>query len=127
VDNYGYGSIAALSETLGSQGYGTRFNHRGVDGQHSGDRIAIDLPANARSLGAEVFEASTEDELRDALAQASASDRTTVVYVRVDAQGRFGGSGAWWDVPVSETSTLPSTQAARATYEEMRHRQRLHL
>jgi 3D-(3,5/4)-trihydroxycyclohexane-1,2-dione acylhydrolase (decyclizing) len=127
VDNHGYGSIGALSETLGSQGFGTRFTHRGDDGRLSGDRIAIDLPANARSLGADVLEASTADQLRSALAKAAESDHTTVIYTRVDEQGRFGGSGAWWDVPVAETSTLETTQAARATYAEMADQQRRHL
>ncbi len=116
VDNKGYGSIAALSETLGSQGFGTRFRYRGEDGLLSGEQLPIDLPANARSLGADVLEPGDAQELRAALEQARASKRTTVVYVRVDPQGRFGGSGAWWDVPVAEVSTLESTQAAHETY-----------
>ena len=52
VDNYGYGSIAALSETRGSQGFACRFNYRGEDGQFSDDRMDIDLAANAASYGA---------------------------------------------------------------------------
>lgn len=127
VDNHGYGSIAALSETLGSQTFGTRFNHRGGDGRHSGGRIDIDLPANARSYGAEVFEASTADGLRTALEKAAASAGTSVVYVKVDSQARFGGSGAWWDVPVAEVSELESTQQAREVYVDKRADQRLYL
>ena len=49
------------------------------------------------------------------------------MYVRVDAQGRFGGSGAWWDVPVAEVSTLESTQQAREVYERNRADQHLYL
>jgi 3D-(3,5/4)-trihydroxycyclohexane-1,2-dione acylhydrolase (decyclizing) len=127
VDNHGYGSIAALSETRGSQGFATRFNYRGDDGQFSEERIEIDLAANAGSLGADVFRASTATELRDALQQAAASQNTAVVYVKVDSQGRFGGSGAWWDVPVSEVSQLPSTVQARKEYDEQRADQRLYL
>lgn len=118
VDNHGYGSIAALSEALGSQAFGTRFRFRGDDGGLSGAQLPIDLPANARSLGADVLEPADAQELREALRQARASERTTVVYVRVDPQGRFGGSGAWWDVPVAEVSTLETTRSARATYED---------
>jgi 3D-(3,5/4)-trihydroxycyclohexane-1,2-dione acylhydrolase (decyclizing) len=127
VDNHGYGSIAALSETLGSQTFGTRFNHRSDDGRHSGARIDIDLPANARSYGAEVFEAATADELRAALAKAEATDGPSLVYVKVDSQARFGGSGAWWDVPVAGVSELESTRQARKVYEEKRAEQRLYL
>lgn len=127
VDNQGYGSIAALSETLGSQAFGTRFRYRGDDGGLSGEHLPIDLPANARSLGADVLEPTNAPELREALAQARSSQRTTVVYVRVDPQGRFGGSGAWWDVPVAEVSTLQSTQSARATYETAAAEKRLYI
>ena len=102
VDNYGYGSIAALSETRGSQGFACRFNYRGDDGQFSDDRVGIDLPANAASYGADVLTATTAEELQKALAEAAGIDNTVVIYVKVDAKGRFGGSGAWWDVPVPE-------------------------
>ena len=127
VDNFGYGSIAALSETRGSQGFACRFNYRGEDGQFSEDRINIDLAANAASYGADVFTATTADELKKALADAASTDNTAVVYIKVDAKGRFGGSGAWWDVPVSEVSELDSTRDARKEYEEQVAEQRLYL
>ena len=50
-----------------------------------------------------------------------------VIYVKVDAKGRFGGSGAWWDVPVPETSELDSTQTARAEYDAEVANQQLYL
>lgn len=127
VDNYGYGSIAALSETLGSQTFGTRFNERGGGSMHNGARLEVDFAANAASYGAKVWTADNAADFTDALVQAKAYDGTSVVYVQVDAQARFGGSGAWWDVPVAEVSTLESTQAARAVYEEKRAAQHLYL
>ena len=127
VDNHGYGSIAALSESLGSQGFGTRFRFRNGDGQLSGDELPIDLVAGARGLGAEVLEATTVRDLDRALEQAKASDRTTVIHVEVDPRGTFGGSGAWWDVPVSEVSTLDSTRRAREDYERSVRGQRHYL
>ncbi|HZA15677.1 MAG TPA: 3D-(3,5/4)-trihydroxycyclohexane-1,2-dione acylhydrolase (decyclizing) [Pseudonocardiaceae bacterium] len=127
VDNFGYGSIAALSETRGSQAFACRFNYRGEDGQFSDDRVPVDLAANAGSYGAHVVTASTAEELKNALAEAAGIDNTVVIYVKVDAQGRFGGSGAWWDVPVSEVSELDSTQQARKEYDEQVANQRLYL
>ncbi len=127
VDNYGYGSIAALSETRGSQAFACRFNHRGDDGQWSDDRVDIDLAANAASYGADVLTATTAEELKKALAEAAGIDNTVVIYIKVDAKGRFGGSGAWWDVPVSEVSELDSTQQARSEYDEQVAGQRLYL
>lgn len=120
VDNDGYGSIAALSETVGSQAFGTRFRERGETLQLNGPRLEVDFAANARSLGAKVFIAERAAELRQALTAARSHDGPTVVWVKVDAQARFGGSGAWWDVPVAEVSTLTSTQQARASYEGYR-------
>jgi 3D-(3,5/4)-trihydroxycyclohexane-1,2-dione acylhydrolase (decyclizing) len=128
VDNQGYGSIAALSETRGSQGFACRFNHRGEDGQFStGQRVGIDLSANAASYGADVHTVSTAAELKQVLAKAAESDNTVVIHVQVDEQGRFGGSGAWWDVPVPEVATEQSTLAARQEYDEARAAQGLYL
>lgn len=120
VDNHGFGSIAALSVDRGSQGFGTRFQFRDEGGDLDGGDLPIDLPANARSLGADVIEADSRESLEAALETARASDRTTVIYVEVDPKGRFGGSGAWWDVPVAEASTLDSTLEARRDYERDR-------
>jgi len=127
VDNFGYGSIGALSEQSGAEAFGTRFNERGNGLRHDGKRIEVDFAANAASYGATVFSADDAASFRDALAQARATPGTSAVYVRVDAQGRFGGSGAWWDVPVAEVSTLESTQAARAVYDEKRAAQHPYL
>lgn len=127
VNNHGFGSIAALSEALGSQAFGTGFKYRGEDGQLSGDWLPLDLAANARSLGANVLEPRGLNELETALKEAKSSDRTTVIVVDIDAQGRFGGSGAWWDVPVSEVSELESTRTARTAYEAARESARYHL
>ncbi len=128
VDNYGYGSIAALSETRGSQAFACRFTHRDEEGQFTDDdRVGIDLAANAASYGAAVLTASTAAELKKALDEAEAIENTVVVYVKVDAKGRFGGSGAWWDVPVPQVSELDSTQQARKEYEAEAAGQRLYL
>lgn len=127
VDNQGYGSIAALSDTLGSQTFGTRFNERGEALRHDGARLEVDFVANAASYGAKVWSADTAETFRSALEEAKAYEATSVVYVQVDSQARFGGSGAWWDVPVAEVSTLDSTLEARTRYEEAQAHQRLYL
>jgi 3D-(3,5/4)-trihydroxycyclohexane-1,2-dione acylhydrolase (decyclizing) len=127
IDNHGFGSIKALSEALGSQGYGTGFRMRDESGRLSGPELDIDFGANARSLGAIALSASTEDELVSALKEAKASETTVVIHVSVGTEGTFGGSGAWWDVPVSETSTIESTSIASVAYEDARRRQRAYL
>ena len=127
IDNHGFGSIAALSENLGSQGFGTRFRYRGPDGDLDGDILPIDFAANAASLGATVLPARSAEDLQAALARARETDGVTVVYVEINPAARFGGSGAWWDVPVSEVSTVTSTADARVVYERERSRQGAYL
>ena len=128
VDNRGFASIGSLSESLGSQRFGTRYRYRNPDtGLLDGDFLPVDLAANAASLGADVLRTRTVKEFQAALEQARASDRTTVVYVETDPLAPAPSSEAWWDVPVSEVSVLDSTQQARAAYEAAKRGQRPYL
>jgi 3D-(3,5/4)-trihydroxycyclohexane-1,2-dione acylhydrolase (decyclizing) len=124
VDNHGFASIGNLSESVGSQRFGTSYRFRAAGGRLDGDFLPVDLAANAASLGADVLRARTIDEFRDALAKAGASDRTTVVCVETDPSVQAPSSESWWDVPVAEVSELDSTRAARAAYEVDKRRQR---
>jgi 3D-(3,5/4)-trihydroxycyclohexane-1,2-dione acylhydrolase (decyclizing) len=128
VDNRGFSSIGALSESLGSQRFGTSYRYRNPEsGLLDGGYLPVDLAANAASLGADVIAAKTIPELREALARARASDRTTVVYIEADPLAPVPSSESWWDVPVSEVSALASTQKARTAYEAAKASQRLYL
>jgi 3D-(3,5/4)-trihydroxycyclohexane-1,2-dione acylhydrolase (decyclizing) len=122
VQNHGYQSIGALSESVGSQRFGTRYRYRGTD-----DTLPVDLAANAASLGADVKRATRIEELEDALREARASSRTTVIHVETDPLVGAPSSEAWWDVPVAETSELESTRAARAGYERNKREQHAYL
>jgi 3D-(3,5/4)-trihydroxycyclohexane-1,2-dione acylhydrolase (decyclizing) len=92
-----------------------------------GDKLPIDLAANAESLGADVIRVSTIDEFRDALRQARAAERTTVVHIETDPLAPVPSSQGWWDVPVSEVAQLDSTQQARKTYDANKANQRPYL
>ncbi|HSE70863.1 MAG TPA: 3D-(3,5/4)-trihydroxycyclohexane-1,2-dione acylhydrolase (decyclizing) [Nocardioidaceae bacterium] len=126
VQNHGFASIGALSESLGSQRFGTRYRYRTGSGL-DGSVLPVDLAANAASLGARVIRAADLSELEKAFAEAQAADTTTVVHVETDPLVPAPASPAWWDVPVAETSTLGSTQRARTTYETNKARQRAYL
>ncbi|MGI3783684.1 MAG: 3D-(3,5/4)-trihydroxycyclohexane-1,2-dione acylhydrolase (decyclizing) [Janthinobacterium lividum] len=128
VQNHGYASIGALSESLGSQRFGTRYRYRNAEsGRLDGGNLPIDLAANAASFGLEVLRASTKAELADAIKVAKAGTEPVVIYVETDPLIDAPSSESWWDVPVSAVSTLSSTQQARTTYEEQKARQRLFL
>src|SRR6204780_5256518 len=77
VDNHGFASIGNLSESVGSQRFGTSYRFRGPDGRLDGGYLPVDLAANAASLGVDVLRAQTIEEFRLALVKARASDRTT--------------------------------------------------
>jgi 3D-(3,5/4)-trihydroxycyclohexane-1,2-dione acylhydrolase (decyclizing) len=127
VQNQGFASIGALSESLGSQRFGTSYRFRSGDGDYDGGVLPVDLAANAESLGALVIRCRTIADLRDGLKQARSSDRTTVVHIETDPLSPVPSSESWWDVPVSETSELSSTQAARSAYQAAKREQRLYL
>jgi len=120
--------LGALSESLGSQRFGTSYRYRNpATGLLDGGVLPVDLAANAASLGADVLRTRTVKEFLAALEQARASDRTTVVYIETDPLAPVPSAQSWWDVPVSETSALTSTQQARAAYEAAKRAQRPYL
>ncbi|WP_406335761.1 3D-(3,5/4)-trihydroxycyclohexane-1,2-dione acylhydrolase (decyclizing) [Streptomyces sp. NBC_00203] len=128
VQNHGFASIGALSESLGSQRFGTKYRFRNGDsGQLDGDVLPVDLAANASSLGADVLHATSVDEFRAAMEKAKAATRTTVVHVETDLYGPNPPGHGWWDVPVAQTSALDSTRAAYETYASHKLDQRHYL
>jgi 3D-(3,5/4)-trihydroxycyclohexane-1,2-dione acylhydrolase (decyclizing) len=126
VQNHGFASIGALSESLGSQRFGTRYRYRDPDTHRlDGDVLPVDLAANAESLGVRVLRASGVEELRKALREAKEHRRGPVlVHVETDPLVDAPDSESWWDVPVPEVAGIESTRTARATYDEHKQRQR---
>ncbi len=128
VQNHGYASIGSLSESLGSQRFGTRYRYRNPDsGRLDGGLLPVDLAANAASFGLRVITTSTAAEFADAVRAAKASPDPIVIHVETDPLVGGPDSESWWDVPVSETSTLESSQRARLVYDEHKATQKLFL
>ena len=121
VQNHGFHSIGSLSESLGSQRFGTQYRMRGgSSGRLDGEVLPVDLAANARSLGAHVIEVHSAAELEQAIKDAKAAPADggpVVIHVETDPFVYAPDSDAWWDVPVSEVSELDSTQDAYRTYQ----------
>ena len=128
IDNRGFSSIGSLSESVGSQRFGTQYRYRDpASGALDGGYLPVDLAANAESLGADVLRTRTIEEFRVALGKAREASRTTVVYIETDPLAPVPSSESWWDVPVAETSALDSTRRAREAYEQAKARQRSYL
>lgn len=129
LQNYGYSSIGALSESHGSQRFGTKYRRDDDDKGHvRGDdeslRLPVDIAANARSWGLDVLEVHGIEEFREAYAKAHASSRPTMIHIETDLYGPNPPATGWWDVPVTSESRLESTQRAYAQYAEDVKKQR---
>ena len=71
VQNHGFHSIGELSESLGSQRFGTWYRYRNAASSRlDGDVLPVDLAANAESLGVRVLRANGITEFRKALQDA---------------------------------------------------------
>ena len=128
VQNHGFASIGSLSESLGSQRFGTYYRYRNADsGLLNGDKLPIDLAANAESLGAEVIRVKGMDEFREAVERVKTIPHTVAIHIETDPLAPVPSSESWWDVPVSQVSELDSTQDAYKSYEEHKSRQRPYL
>jgi 3D-(3,5/4)-trihydroxycyclohexane-1,2-dione acylhydrolase (decyclizing) len=132
VDNQGFKSIGSLSRSLGTDGFGTLYRYRdngllGVDSEKSDAYLPVDLAANAESLGAKVFRASTIEELRAGLESARAEEGPVVIAVQSDRYEGVPDYDSWWDVAVAEVSDVPSVRAAREAYEAARADERSHV
>ncbi|MFE6996921.1 3D-(3,5/4)-trihydroxycyclohexane-1,2-dione acylhydrolase (decyclizing) [Microbacterium sp. NPDC057659] len=130
VQNHGFASIGHLSETVGSQRFGTRYRSYDPRARNfqDGEILPVDLAMNARSYGVDVIEVPTApdaiDRLKEAIAVAKASTTTTLIHVESDPTLYAPDGEGWWDVPVAEVSTTASARAARTEYEQQRRAQR---
>ncbi|MEO0564555.1 MAG: 3D-(3,5/4)-trihydroxycyclohexane-1,2-dione acylhydrolase (decyclizing), partial [Chloroflexota bacterium] len=129
VDNHGFASIGALSKSIGSDGFGTKYRYRNeADDQLTGENLKIDFAANCASLGAHVIVARTREEFSKALEDAKAIEGGPVCIVtETDRRQRIGGYESWWDVAIPEVSENPDVRAAREKYEEEKPQERHYL
>ncbi len=128
LQNHGFASIGALSESHGSQRFGTRFRRRGAGGHLDDDQpVGVDIAANAASWGLDVLEVHGIEEFKQAYHRAAASERPTMIHIETDLYGPNPPSSSWWDVPVSGVSALDSTRRAYDEYLEGRRPQRHYL
>jgi len=127
LNNSGFGSIGGLSQSIGSQRFGTRYRYRDEKtGQLTGEKLPVDFARNARSLGAHVIEAHDIDSLKTALSEARAQSTTTVITIETDLYKGIPGY-AWWEVAISEVSEIDTVKEAYRNYLENKKKQRYYL
>ncbi|MDO5629893.1 MAG: 3D-(3,5/4)-trihydroxycyclohexane-1,2-dione acylhydrolase (decyclizing), partial [Mobilicoccus sp.] len=71
LQNHGFASIGGLSESRGSQRFGTKYRMRSDSGRLDGDTVPFDLAANAESWGATVLRCDGIADFRDKYQQAT--------------------------------------------------------
>ena len=119
LDNHGYGCINRLQQACG----GESFNN--LWGNSFPRAPAVDFAAHAKSLGATAEKAAGIAGLEAALKRARKSRQTHVIVIDTDPAISTAEGGAWWDVPVPETSDRPAVKKARAAYIAARSKQRI--
>lgn len=119
LQNYGFSSIGALSESRGSQRFGTRYR-MGDGNPHNedGELLPVDIAKNAESWGIKVLKVHTIEEFRDAYRQAEKSEQAVMIHIETNLFGPNPPNCSYWDVAVPEVSRIESTQQARKEYEE---------
>jgi 3D-(3,5/4)-trihydroxycyclohexane-1,2-dione acylhydrolase (decyclizing) len=128
VQNHGFASIGSLSESVGSQRFGTSYRYRSLaSGRLDGAQLPVDLALNAESLGVRVFRASSIGSLREALALAKSADGPVLISIETDPLVPAPDSQSWWDVPIAEVSGLESVKSAEQAYQAARVHQRRYL
>ncbi len=128
VNNHGFASIGALSESVGAQRFGTSYRFRDeATGRLDGGPLPLDFAANAESLGVSSTRVRSIDELKTALEKAKAASGPVLVEVETDPLVPAPSSGSWWDVAVAEVSDLSTTVEARKAYEVNKGHQRRYL
>jgi len=127
LNNNGFGSIGGLSQSIGSDRFGTRYRYRDEKtGQLTGEKLPVNFAQNARSLGAHVIEATDIDSLKKALKEAKKQTSTTVITIETDLYKGVPGY-AWWEVAVAEVSAIDSVGKAYKDYIKNKKKQRYHL
>ena len=127
INNNGFGSIGALSESIGSQRFGTKYRYRDQETGHlTGETLPVNFAQNARSLGAYVIEATDIKSLKKALEEAKVQTVTTVVTIETDLFKGVPGY-AWWEVAVAEVSEIETVKEAYKIYLTNKKKQRYFL
>ena len=127
-DNHGYQCILDLQQAVGVPGFGNelRFRDRGRN-RLTGGYVPVDYREHAEAMGALSLFARTPEEIREAFAQARASDRVTMITVPVSPEKRAPSFEGWWDVPVAAASGQQGVRTAREGYERAVAKQRREL
>jgi 3D-(3,5/4)-trihydroxycyclohexane-1,2-dione acylhydrolase (decyclizing) len=121
LDNGGFAVINKLQNNTGNES----FNNLIADCPTVPEPFGVDFEAHAAAMGAAAETVSNPAELGEAFRRAKASDRTSVIVMKVDPYEGWTAQGhAWWEVGTPEVSDSERVRAAHEDWESTRSRQR---
>ncbi len=121
LDNGGFAVINKLQNSTGNKS----FNNLFADCPTVPEAFAVDFEAHAAAMGAVAETVSNAVELAEAFKRAKASERTSVIVMKVDAYDGWTTRGhTWWEVGTPEVSASNKVLAAHNEWESVRSRQR---
>lgn len=85
----------------------------------------VDFARHAEAMGAKGIRVKGIGELEDAIRQAKAADRTTVIHIDVHPTDWSGNDNSWWECGTPEISERESVRAARADHLAGKKKQRV--
>ncbi len=130
IQNHGFASIGHLSESVGSERFGTmyRYYDKTDNNFEQGERLPVDLATNAESLGLNVIRIDATpnaiSDLHNAVIAAKASQVATLIHINSDPLLYSPNGEGWWDVPIAPISTSATTKEAYSKYKSAILRQR---
>lgn len=87
LENHGFASIGALSESRGSQRFGTRYRMGGHPHNEEGELIPVDIAKNAESWGLTVLRVKSIADFKEAYRQAAGMTSAVMIYIETDLYG----------------------------------------
>ncbi len=121
LDNGGFAVINKLQNNTGNES----FNNLIKDCPTVDNPFAVDFAAHAAAMGANTETVANPAELGEAFKRAKASDKTTVLVMKVDAHDGWTTEGhTWWEVGTPQVTNSDKVRAAHEEWESSRDKQR---
>ena len=121
LDNGGFAVINKLQNNTGNESY----NNLIADTPTATTQFGVDFEAHAASMGANAETVANPAELAEAFKRAKASNKTSVIVMKVDAYEGWTTEGhTWWEVGTPHVTDNAKVQAAHADWESSRSKQR---
>ncbi len=119
-DNHGFQCIHNLQRSQGIPSFANEFRVREEGTTRlTGKCLEIDFAALAKAYGAEGYEVSTIEQLREAFEKTLSSEKLNLIDIKVLPGTMTEGYEAWWRVGTAEVSSNPAVVEAAKKIRKM--------